>query len=86
MLQTNDIVLHFTKKNMLLAVVILLKLIIKSCHRTKKPTHQRKLEVAMTEGKTVLLYEQSLENCLKETLYMSVLSAKIRLPYRAVVF
>ena len=56
MLQTNEVVLHFTeKKNMLLAVVILSKLIIKACQRTKKPTHQRKLEVAMTEGKTVLL-------------------------------
>ena len=70
---------------MLLAVVILSKLIIKACHRTENPTHQRKLEVAVTEGKTVLLYkQQSLENCLNETLY-SVLSAKIRLQYRAVV-
>ena len=75
----------YFKKTMLLAVVILSKLIIKACHRTENSTHQRKLEVAVTEGKTVLLYkEQSLENCLNETLY-SVLSAKIRLQYRAVV-
>ena len=40
---------------MLLAGVILSKLIIKACNRTKNSTHQRKLEVAMTEGKTVLL-------------------------------
>ena len=40
---------------MLLAGVILSKLTIKACHRTKKPAHQGKLEVAMTEGKTVLL-------------------------------
>ena len=53
---------------------------MKACHRTKKPTHQRKLEVAMTEGKRVLLYkEQCLENCLNETLY-SVMSAKNKAP------
>ena len=40
---------------MLLAGVILSKLIIKACHRTKNATYQRKFEVAMTEGKTVLL-------------------------------
>ena len=40
---------------MLLAGVILSKLIIKACNRTKNSTRQRKLEVAMTEGKTVLL-------------------------------
>ena len=56
LLQTNEVVLQFTKKNpMLLAGVILSKLIIKACHRTKNATHQRKFEVAMTEGKTVLL-------------------------------
>ena len=56
LLQTNEVVLQFTKKKpMLLAGVILSKLIIKACHRTKNATHQRKFEVAMTEGKTVLL-------------------------------
>ena len=40
---------------MFLTGVILSKLIMKACHRLKKPTHQRKLEVATTEGKAVLL-------------------------------
>ena len=44
----------YKKKPSVIAGVILSKLIIKACHRTKKRTHQRKLEVATTEVKTLL--------------------------------